>query len=62
MTTKNIDAEIKACDLKAHYRPVALKAVVAALCIRPKVVVCGPRESEADGYTPHFRDYPEFDR
>ncbi len=61
MTMKKIDAEVQACDLKAHYRPVALKAVVAAHCIRPKIVGRDPRESEPYRFDPSFHGYPELD-
>ena len=61
MTTKKIDAEVQACDLKAHYRPVALKAVVAAHCIRPKIVDRASHEDEPHRFDPGFHGYPELE-
>lgn len=61
MTTGKADAEVQTCDLRAHYRPLALKAVVAAHCIRPKIVDRDSRDCEPHRFDPGFHGYPEQD-
>lgn len=62
MTAKKADNNTKVeCDLKAFYRPVAIKAVAAALSIRrPDPGLRGSlSESEGFRWSPDFHGYPD---
>lgn len=62
MTIKRLDTVTHACDLEARYRPIALKAVVAACCIRSKIDHhrSGKREPRLLEF--HFDRYSEQER
>lgn len=51
------------CDLEAFYRPVALKAVAAALSIKsPETFVRrSPPEHEGLRWSPDFHGYPDHE-
>lgn len=62
MTTKRIDTETQSCDLEARYRPIALKAVVAAYCIGSKIDQYKSRNREPRLFEFQFDRYSEQER
>ncbi|ANM14517.1 hypothetical protein AMK06_PE00145 (plasmid) [Rhizobium sp. N541] len=59
---KRIDSEIRVCDLEALYRPLALKAVVAAYCIRSKIDHCDSRNTKPYQFNSRFHGSAEQER